>query len=179
MAETDMISSRGRWYVARMPVLEQVRLDHAPALLAFELANRSYFSASVPDRGGDFFLHFDQRHAQLLEWQAAGTDYFHVLVGDGGEVLGRINLVEITDGCAEPGFRIAEKAAGQGLATAGVHQVCALAATDYRLTTLRARATVVNVGSRTVLGRTGFTETGQTVLNGLPGISYARRLRAS
>lgn len=162
-----------------MPELQLVRPDHAPALLAFELENRAYFAASIPDRGDDFFLHFDQRHALLLERQAAGTDYFHVLVGHSGEVLGRINLVEIADGCAELGFRIAEKATGQGLATAGVLEVCELAATDYGLTGLRARATVVNGRSRAVLARTGFTETGPTVLNGLPAISYARSLRAS
>jgi [ribosomal protein S5]-alanine N-acetyltransferase len=162
-----------------VPTLQLVGPDHAPALLAFELENREYFAASVPDRGDDFFVHFDDRHAQLLAWQADGTDYFHVLVGDGGEVLGRINLVEISDGCAELGFRIAQKAAGQGLATAGVQQVCALAATDYGLTGLRARTTVVNAPSRAVLARTGFTETGQTVLSGLPGITYERGLRAS
>ncbi|HSR86113.1 MAG TPA: GNAT family N-acetyltransferase [Streptosporangiaceae bacterium] len=115
----------------------------------------------------------------MLEWQAAGTDYFHVLVEDSGEVAGRINLVETADGCAELGFRIAEKAAGQGLATAGVLEVCALAAMDYWLTGLRARTTVVNGRSRAVLARTGFTETGQTVLNGLPGISHARSLRTN
>jgi [ribosomal protein S5]-alanine N-acetyltransferase len=166
-------------YVERMPVLQLVRPDHAPALLAFELENRAYFAASIPDRGDEYFLHFDERHAQLLACQAAGTDYFHVLVADGGEVLGRINLVGITDGRAELGFRIAQKAAGQGLATAGVQQVCVMAERDYGLTGLRARAAVVNTRSRAVLARTGFTETGQTVLNGLPGITYKRDLHAS
>jgi [ribosomal protein S5]-alanine N-acetyltransferase len=162
-----------------MTQLQLVRPDHAQALLAFELENRAYFAASIPDRSDDFFLHFDQRHAELLDRQAAGTDYFHVLVEDSGAVLGRINLVEITDGCAELGFRIAEKATGRGLATAGVLEVCALAAAHYGLTGLRARATVVNGRSRAVLARTGFRETGRTVLNGLPAISYARSLHAS
>ena len=30
-----------------------------------------------------FFAEFDAQHAQLLAWQAAGTDYFHLLVTDG------------------------------------------------------------------------------------------------
>lgn len=159
-----------------MPVLQLVRPDHAAALLAFELENRAYFAASVPDRGDDFFMNFDERHASLLAWQEAGTDYFHVLVGDGGEVLGRVNLAKIADGCAELGFRIAEKASGQGLATAGVNQVCALASMEYGLTRLRARATNDNRGSRAVLARTGFAETGAIVLNGRPGTSYSRSL---
>ena len=166
----------GSCYVLSMATLELVRTDHADALLTFELENRSYFAASVPDRGDDFFAHFDERHAGLLAWQAAGTDYFHVLVGDSGEVLGRVNLTEIADGCGELGFRIAEKATGRGLATAGVRQVCALASKEYGLARLRARATTDNHGSRTVLARTGFTETGTILLNGRPGISYSRSL---
>jgi [ribosomal protein S5]-alanine N-acetyltransferase len=159
-----------------MPALELVRPDHAAALLAFEQENRAYFAASIPDRGDDYFTHFDEQHATLLAWQAAGTDYFHVLVGDGGEVLGRVNLTKIVDGCAELGFRIAEKAAGQGLATAGVKQVCTLARTEYGLLRLRARATNGNHGSRAVLARTGFAETGAILLNDLPAASYALSL---
>jgi ribosomal-protein-alanine N-acetyltransferase len=146
-----------------VPSLELLRPDHAAALLVFELENRVYFAASIPDRGDDFFAHFDDEHARLLARQADGTDYFHVLAGDAGDVLGRVNLVEITDGCAELGFRMAEKASGQGLATAGVRQVVARAAND-------------NHGSRAVLTRTGFTETGAIRLNGRPATSYSQDL---
>src|SRR5258708_2280367 len=119
-----------------MPDLQLLRLDHAPALLAFERENRAYFAASVPDRGDEFFAKFDTRYAQLLEWQAAGTDYFHLLVAEGGEVVGRVNLTEVADGTAELGDRIAQKVAGQGLATAAVGEVPRPAATKYRLPTL-------------------------------------------
>lgn len=159
-----------------MPALELLRIDHAAALLSFEQENRAYFAAWIPDRGDEFFRHFDEEHARLLARQAAGTDYFHVLVGDGGEVLGRVNLVEITDGCAELGFRIAEKVTGRGMATAAVHQLCALARTEYGLVRLRARAAHANHGSRAVLARTGFVETGEIALNGRPGTSYIRNL---
>jgi ribosomal-protein-alanine N-acetyltransferase len=153
-----------------------VRPDHAAALLTFELENRAYFASSIPDRGDDFFSHFEERHASLLAWQAAGTDYFHVLVNDGGEVLARVNLYNIADGSAELGFRIAQAAAGQGLASVGVTQVCALASKDYGLTRLRARATNENRASRAVLLRTGFVETGAILLNGRPGTGYSRSL---
>src|SRR5258708_24089690 len=117
-----------------MPDLQLLRLDHAPALLAFERENRAYFAASVPDRGDEFFAEFDTRYAQLLEWQAAGTDYLHLLVAEGGEVVGRVNLTEGADGTAELGYRIAQKAAGHGLATAADGKVGQLAATHYGLT---------------------------------------------
>ena len=37
-----------------MPELQRLDAGHAPAVLAFELANRAYFAASVSDRGDEF-----------------------------------------------------------------------------------------------------------------------------
>jgi [ribosomal protein S5]-alanine N-acetyltransferase len=155
-----------------MPELELVRAEHAPALLAFEQQNRAYFAAVIPDRGDEFFADFDGRHALLLALQAAGTDYFHVLVGDCGEVVGRVNLVYIENGSAELGYRIAEKAAGRGLATAAVRDVRRLAADTYGLTQLRAKVTLNNPASRKVLERNGFVVTGELTLNDKPALSY-------
>ena len=160
-----------------MPDLQLVRLDHAPALLAFERENRAYFAAVIPDRGDEFFAEFDTRHAQLLEWQAAGTDYFHLLVAERGEVVGRVNLFKVADGSAELGYRIAQKAAGQGLATAAVRKVRKLAATKYGLSRLRARVTLDNPASRKVLEHNGFVTVGELTLNGKPAVSYICELR--
>ncbi|WP_063734957.1 GNAT family N-acetyltransferase [Streptomyces sp. RTd22] len=159
-----------------MPELELLRPDHAPALLAFERENRAYFAASIPDRGDDYFHRFDERHRALLAEQEAGLCYFHVLVGTEGEVLGRVNLVDVADGCAELGYRIAERAAGRGLATGAVRTMCGLAADSYGLTTLRAQTTLDNAASQTVLARTGFTVVGETTLDGRPGLSYRREI---
>jgi [ribosomal protein S5]-alanine N-acetyltransferase len=160
-----------------MPDLQLLRLDHAPALLVFERENRAYFAASVPDRGDEFFAEFDTRYAQLLAWQAAGTNYLHLLVAEGGEVVGRVNLTEVADGSAELGYRIAQKAAGQGLATAAVRKVRELAATEYGLSRLRARVTLDNPASRKVLEHNGFVAGGSLTLNGKPAMSYICELR--
>src|SRR6266516_4944893 len=160
-----------------LPDLQLLRLDHAPALLAFERENRAYFAASVPDRGDEFFAEFDTRYAQLLAWQAAGTDYLHLLVAEGGEVVGRVNLTEVADGSAELGYRIAQKAAGQGLATAAVCKVRELAATEYRLSRLRARVTQDNPASRKVLEHNGFVAVGELTLNGKLAMSYICELQ--
>jgi [ribosomal protein S5]-alanine N-acetyltransferase len=160
-----------------MPNLQLLRLDHAPALLAFERENRAYFAASVPDRGDEFFAEFDTRHAQLLKLQAAGTDYFHLLVAERGDVVGRVNLFKVADGSAELGYRIAQKAAGQGLATAAVRKVREFAATKYGLTRLHARVTLDNPASRKVLEHNGFVAGGSLTLNGKPAISYICELR--
>ncbi|MFB6618386.1 GNAT family N-acetyltransferase [Streptomyces sp. NPDC056367] len=157
-----------------MPELELLRVDHAPALLEFERENRAYFAASVPDRGDQYFAYFDDRHSALLAEQADGLCFFHLLVGDDGAVLGRVNLVDVEDGSAELGYRIAEHAAGRGLATAAVREVCRLAAARYGVTTLRAVTTLDNAGSRTVLARAGFVPTGEISVDGRPGLSFVR-----
>ncbi|MBP2325622.1 ribosomal-protein-alanine N-acetyltransferase [Kibdelosporangium banguiense] len=156
-----------------MPKIERLRLDHAAAVLAFEQENRAYFAASVPDRGDDYFAEFQQRFRALLAEQDAGICHFHVVAGDNGEVLGRVNLVDVADGSADLGFRIAKKATGQGLATAAVRQLCAMATRDYGLRSLKASAADENTGSRAVLSRVGFVPTGEEViLSGLPGHRY-------
>lgn len=160
-----------------MPTIERLRPGHAAALLTFERENRAYFTTLVSDRGDDYFAHFAERHRALLAEQDTGAIHLHVVVDEHGAVLGRVNLFDVADGAADLGFRVAERAAGQGLATAAVHDVCALAATAYGLTTLRAAASVANIGSRTVLLRNGFTPTGAEVdLNGKPGLAYLLRL---
>ena len=85
-----------------------------------------------------YFANFDQAHRELLAWQADGTNFFHVLVEEDGSIVGRVNLFEVVDGSAALGFRMAERATGRGLATAGVRQVTALATAEYGLSVLRA-----------------------------------------
>ena len=159
------------------PDLQLLRLEHAAALLAFERENRAYFAASIPDRGDKFFAEFDKQHAQMLTWQATGTAYFHLLVAEDGEVVGRVNLVKVADGSVELGYRIAQKAAGQGLATAAVCKVRKLAATEYGLTRLHARVTLDNPASRKVLEHNGFVAVGELTLNDKPARSYICELR--
>ncbi|MEU9153494.1 GNAT family N-acetyltransferase [Streptomyces sp. NPDC048417] len=158
-----------------MPELHLLRPDHAPAILAFERENRAYFAASIPDRGDDYFARFDERHRALLAEQDAGICYFHVVVDDAGEVLGRVNLADVADGGADLGYRMAQRAAGRGLATWAVREMCGLA-TGYGLTVLRAATTLDNAASRAVLARVGFTVTGETRLSGRPGLTYLRPL---
>ena len=159
-----------------MTEIQLLRAGHAPALLAFERENRAYFAASIPDRGDAYFAHFHDRHRALLAEQAAGTCYFHVVVDPEGDILGRVNLVDVEGGTADLGYRIAERATGAGLATASVRRICALAATRYGLTGLRARATLGNAASLAVLARTGFTPVDEIELNGRPGLRFVRDL---
>jgi len=112
--------------------LQRLRAGHAPAVLAFELANRAYFAASISDRGDEFYDQFTERHNALLAEQEAGTGAFYVLVAEDGSVLGRFNLYRLQDGTAELGYRVAERVAGRGVATAAVRELCRLAVSRAR-----------------------------------------------
>ena len=161
-----------------MAELTPLRADHAPAVLDFEVANRGYFAAFISDRGDAYFDAFTERFDALLAEQEAGVCAFYVLVEDGA-VLGRFNLVDIADRTAELGYRVARRAAGRGVATAAVRELCGLAATRHGLRTLRAAAARTNVASRRVLVKAGFVATGPadpSHLGGKPGTWYAREL---
>ncbi|MFE7235417.1 GNAT family N-acetyltransferase [Streptomyces sp. NPDC002405] len=159
-----------------MVILERLRPEHAEALLAFERENRRYFARSVPDRGDAYFTGFAARHRALLAEQDAGVCHFHVVVDEQGELVGRVNLVDVADGCAELGYRIGERAAGRGVATAAVREVSRLAVVTYRLTELTAVTTLDNAASMTVLARTGFRAVGEEIVGGRPGRRYRLRL---
>jgi len=162
-----------------MPELERLRAGHAPAVLAFELANRAYFAASISDRGDDYFDRFTERFDALLAEQEAGVCAFHVLVAEDGAVLGRFNLFDIEDGTAVLGYRLAQQAAGRGVATATVQQLCRLAAAQHGLHTLRAATTHQNVASQRVLAKAGFVPIGPADpadVGGKPGTWYERDL---
>src|SRR5215472_7008252 len=143
-----------------MPELQRLHAGHAPAVLAFELANRAYFAASISDRGDDFFDQFTSRHSALLAEQEAGTCAFYVLVAEDGSILGRFNLVDFQDGTAELGYRVAQHVAGRGVATATVRELCRLAAARHGLRTLKAATASGNVASQKVLAKAGFVPVG-------------------
>ncbi|WP_264925073.1 GNAT family N-acetyltransferase [Streptomyces sp. A012304] len=158
------------------PVLERLRVEHAEALLVFERENRAYFSRTIPDRGDAYFAEFAAQLQARLAEQEAGTCHFHVVVDQDGELIGRVNLVDVEDGCAELGYRIGERAAGRGVATAAVGDVCRLAAAEYGLSALTAMTTLDNPASRTVLEHNGFTAVGDIHIDGRPGLRYRRPL---
>ncbi|HEY1573346.1 MAG TPA: GNAT family N-acetyltransferase [Pseudonocardiaceae bacterium] len=162
-----------------MPELEQLHAGHAPAVLDFELANRTYFAASISDRGDAFFEQFADQYDALLAEQDAGLRAWYVLVADDGSVLGRFNLYNIKDGTAEVGYRIAQHAAGRGVATAAVQELCRLATTRHGLRALRAATSHANVASQRVLTKAGFVAVGPadpSDIGGKEGTWYQRDL---
>jgi [ribosomal protein S5]-alanine N-acetyltransferase len=164
-----------------VPRLEQLHAGHAPAVLAFELDNRTYFAASISDRGDEFFDEFPGRYSAMLAEQEAGTGAFYVLVTEDGSVLGRFNLYGLADGTAVLGYRVAQQAAGRGVATASVRELCQLAAARHGLRLLRAATSHDNAASQRVLAKAGFVPVGPAApadLGGKSGTWYQRDLQA-
>jgi [ribosomal protein S5]-alanine N-acetyltransferase len=163
-----------------VPELQRLDAGHAQAVLAFERANRAYFAASVSDRGDEFFDQFTERHNAMLAEQEAGIGSYYVLVADDGSVLGRFNLYRFTeDSTAELGYRVAQQAAGRGVATAAVRELCRLAAERHGLRTLKAATNLDNVASQKVLVKAGFVPVGPADpahIGGRPGTWYQRDL---
>jgi ribosomal-protein-alanine N-acetyltransferase len=162
-----------------VPELKRLDAGDAPAVLAFELVNRAYFTASVSDRGDEFFDQFAGRYGALLAEQEAGTGAFYVLVAEDGSVLGRFNLYDLKDGTARLGYRVAQQAAGRGVATAAVRELCQLAAARHGLRILRAATSHDNAASQRVLAKAGFVPVGPADpadIGGKPGTWYQRDL---
>jgi ribosomal-protein-alanine N-acetyltransferase len=165
-----------------VPHLELLRPDHAPAVLAFEIENRAYFARSISDRGEEFFEWYDEVHRARLAEQEAGEGAYYVLVDEDGSVLGRFNLILGEDGVADVGYRLSEREAGRGLATAAVRDLCSLAAARHGVRRLRAATSRQNVASQRVLAKAGFVEVGPadpSEIGGKPGSWYELELGGS
>ena len=123
---------------------------------------------------------FAERHSALLAEQSAGLGAFYLLVAEDGSVLGRFNLTFTGGGTAEVGYRVAEDAAGHGVATSCVQELCRLAAERHGLLRVSAATSHENIASQKVLVNAGFVEVGPadpSHLGGKPGTWYQRELR--
>jgi ribosomal-protein-alanine N-acetyltransferase len=162
-----------------VPELQRLRADHAWAVLDFELANRAYFAVSISDRGDEFFEHFPERYEALLSEQHDGVAAYHVLVDDDGSVLGRFNLIFVAENTAILGYRVTQDAAGRGVATATVRELCDLAQAQWGLARIRAATSLQNLASQKVLTKAGFLPVGPADpddVGGRLGIWYERVL---
>jgi ribosomal-protein-alanine N-acetyltransferase len=81
----------------------------AEELFEFEKNNRLFFEQMVPSRGEDYynFETFKIRHKELLTEQQENKSKFYLIRDNSGNIIGRINLVDIdtTNNIAEVGYR--------------------------------------------------------------------------
>ncbi|WP_448108126.1 GNAT family N-acetyltransferase [Pseudomonas azerbaijanoccidentalis] len=130
------------------------------ALLAFEIQNREWFESHIDARAAAFYtLQGVAEHIQsYLSDFAIGVWHPFVIEDDNGEIVGRANLksIDSANSTAEVGYRIDQRACGQGLATLALKHLIQEAQMRWGLTQLVAYVYEANIGSKKVLGRCGF-----------------------
>jgi ribosomal-protein-alanine N-acetyltransferase len=130
------------------------------ALLRFELDNREWFERYIDARDSAFYSVqgvTDHIVAYLSDY-AAGTWHPFVIEEPDGKIVGRANLkgIDVSERSAEVGYRIAQSACGQGLATLAVRHLIQQAQLHWNLKQLVANVYAGNIGSAKVLKRCGF-----------------------
>lgn len=133
--------------------------DDDVALLAFEVANRQWFERFIEARDPAVYSPAGiRRHiGDCLASYRQDSQHPFVITAPDGSILGRANLKDIdqASGVAEVGYRIAQAAAGQGLATRALCHL-AEAARSRGLAQLVAIVSVANPASAAVAERAGF-----------------------
>lgn len=144
---------------ASFSIRELSRTD-TEALLAFETENRAWFESHIDARAPSFYSvqgvneHIDG----YLSDFARGVWHPFVIEDSRGSIVGRANLkgIDTAAGVAEVGYRVAQSACGQGLATQALEHLIGQAQARWALTQLVAYVFPENAGSRKVLERCGF-----------------------
>ena len=130
-------------------------------LLKFEMENRQWFERHIDARSATFYSMdgVTEHIASYLSGLANGTWHPFVIEDSDGNIVGRANLKDIdrSERSAEIGYRIAESACGQGLATLAVRRLIQEARSRWNLTRLVANVYAGNMGSAKVLQRCGFS----------------------
>jgi ribosomal-protein-alanine N-acetyltransferase len=130
------------------------------ALLRFELDNREWFERYIDARDSAFYSvqGVTDHIAAYLSDYAAGSWHPFVIEEPDGKIVGRANLkgIDVSERSAEVGYRIAQSACGQGLATLAVRHLIQQAQLHWNLKQLVANVYAGNIGSAKVLKRCGF-----------------------
>ena len=131
----------------------------AGELFKFESENRRFFEEMVPSRGDDYydFEKFTIRHQELLREQEDGLSNFYLIKNNAGEIVGRVNLVDMDkiNNIADIGFRVGAEYVGKGI---GNRALSLLLKTDLSVRQIRGKTTTANYASQQVLEKNGFSK---------------------
>jgi ribosomal-protein-alanine N-acetyltransferase len=137
----------------------------APALAELLHTNRDFLAPWEPLRPDEYFT-ADGQHTVIrndLEQHAQGSNLPHVIIDDGGQVIGRITLNGIVRGAFQScsmGYWVSASHNGRGFATAAVREMVQLAFAALGLHRVQAETLPHNVASQRVLERNGFVRFG-------------------
>ncbi len=140
--------------------VRELKMTDAQALLAFEIQNREWFESHIDARDPAFYsLQGVADHIEsYLSDFAIGAWHPFVIEDSSQRIVGRANLksIDSSTGSAQVGYRIDQRACGQGLATLALRHLIQEARMRWGLAQLVAYAFRENAGSRKVLDRCGF-----------------------
>lgn len=139
--------------------IRTLQADDAPALLAFETENRSWFERYVLARAeATYTVEGIVEHVNACLHDFAEGKMHPCLILAEGKIIGRANLkdIDLAAGTTEVGYRIAEAYVGRGVATYALQQLMALAYDKWQLARLQAYVTTENPASSRVLEKAGF-----------------------
>jgi [ribosomal protein S5]-alanine N-acetyltransferase len=142
-----------------------VKPDDAPVLTKLLAESRELMEPWEPSRPEDYFTEERQREviAEALKMYEQGTAVPHVIVGDDGEVVGRITLNTIVRGpflSCSVGYWVGAEHNGRGHATRAVADIKRVAFEEQGLHRVEASTLLDNVRSQRVLERNGFARFG-------------------
>jgi len=139
--------------------IEKLQVMDAENLLEFEVENRAFFEEMVPTRGDDYYIpeFFMKKHEAMLEEQALGISLFYLIKNQEGEILGRINVVDLdaTNKVGHLGYRVGQIYTGKGVANQALKLLLETLA-DTEIKQIEAKTTTNNIASQKVLEKNGF-----------------------
>lgn len=131
----------------------------AEELFKFETDNRLFFEEMTPGRGDEYFKFetFKVRHRELLAEQQDGKSKFYLIKDRSGDIVGRINLIDIDiiNNVAEVGYRVGKDYLGKGIGTEALNQ---LLKTELNIKKIKGKTTNNNIASQRVLEKSGFSQ---------------------
>ncbi|MBY0086377.1 GNAT family N-acetyltransferase [Brevibacillus brevis] len=143
-----------------MIAVEKLSIQDAASLFQFEVRNRAFFEKSVPSRGDAYYQydHFLRGLQALLDEQAQGISFFGLIKNSQGDILGRMNLVDIEkdEGIGHLGYRVGEDTAGKGVASQALKLFLEGHAPHLNVRMICAKTTPDNISSQKVLLKNGF-----------------------
>jgi len=145
--------------------IRPLAVTDARALAQLYSENRAFLAPLEPLRPDTFYTFEGQRRhiAQLGDRRAAGAAYPFVIVGNGGRVVGAINISNVVRGAFQScnvGYWVAEEHNGRGFATTALGLVCERAFGELGLHRVEAGTLLHNLASQRVIEKNGFTRIG-------------------
>lgn len=146
-------------------IVRVVSPSDADELAELYLANRAFLAPWEPVRPDSFFTPAGQRAAieQALDQYGRDETVPWGIVGESGELIGRINLSGVVRGAflsGNLGYWVAEASNGRGYATRAVNAAVEIAFGELGLHRVQAATLVHNLRSQKVLAKAGFARFG-------------------